>query len=119
MFARILQKVDAKREEIVLLKANAEKYEGVSTRTCGRVLKYRASFMNIEIELLFDTAEQAAAARDYVGMSNDSNYKRQLDKNTFEKLLTDDQKRQVNKNFSEKLAERSQKQASKKRKSEK
>jgi hypothetical protein len=107
----ILQKVDAKREEIVLHKANAEKYEGVSTRTYRRVLKYRASFMNIKIELLFDTAEQAAAARDYVGMSNDSNYKRQLDKKTFEKLLTDDQKRQVNKNFLEKLAERNQKQA--------
>jgi len=115
----ILQKVEAKRAQIALQKVHARKYIGVSTRTYGRVLKYRASFMNIEIELLFDTAEQAAAARDYVGMSNDSNYKRQLDKNTFGKLLTDDQKRQVNKNFLEKLAERNQKQASKKRKSEK
>jgi hypothetical protein len=103
-------------------KANAEKYEGVSTRTYGRVLKYRASFMNIEIELLlFDTAEQAAAARDYIGMSNDPNYKRQLDKNTYEKQLslTDDQKRQINEIFLTNLAKRRQKQASKTKKSEK
>ena len=82
------------------------------------VNKFQTSLMSINIGT-FETAEQAAAARDYIGMSNDPNYKRQLDKNTYEKQLTDDQKRQINETFLTNLAKRRQKQASKTKKLEK